>query len=353
MKVSSRRQPYGRAVRLFGDGLSVRLGVRSLVVCVLVTVAVALLGLTALSLGDYPIPFADVMDILAGGGTGGDRFIVADLRLPRVVCALLIGAALGVAGAIFQGLTRNPLASPDVIGFTTGAATGGILAIVLFAGNSSQVAVGALVGGGLVSVIVYVMSFRRGIQGYRLILMGIGMTSILVSVNSFILTRAEFETAANAQRWLIGSLNGSAWGDVTVLVGTLAVLMPAAILMGDRLRLLELGDEHALSLGLTVERSRFALVLVSVALTALATAVAGPIAFVALAAPQLAGRLTGASGTGLVASALLGSLLLVAADLAAQRVIPGVQLPVGILTGVIGGLYLLVLLTAQWRANHG
>ncbi|MFI6497358.1 FecCD family ABC transporter permease [Nonomuraea typhae] len=343
----------GKAVRLFGDRVSARVSVRTITVCALLACAAAALGALALAVGDYPIPLADVLAALAGEGPGGDRFIVADLRLPRVLCALLIGAGLGAAGAIFQSLTGNALASPDVIGFTTGAATGGILVIVLLAGDSAQVAAGALAGGGLVSTAVYVMSFKRGVQGYRLILMGIGITSILVSVNSYLLARAEVETAANAQRWLIGSLNGATWSDTAVLAVLLAALLPTAALMGGRLRLLGLGDEQARGLGLAVERSRLGLMLVAVAMTAAATAAAGPIAFVALAAPQLARRLTRASGEGMVSSAFMGALLLVAADFAAQRVIPGVQLPVGILTGVIGGLYLVALLTAQWRAGRG
>ncbi|MEV0620140.1 iron chelate uptake ABC transporter family permease subunit [Nonomuraea sp. NPDC050404] len=341
------------AVRLFGERVSLRLNVRPLVVCVFLAVAAAALGLVALALGDYPIPLAELPSLLTGGGHGGDRFIVVGLRLPRLLCGLLIGAGLGASGAIFQSLTRNPLASPDIIGFTTGAATGGILVIVLLAGDSGQVAIGALIAGAVVSLLVYVMSFKRGVQGYRLILMGIAMTSVLVSVNSYLLTRAELEIAANAQRWLIGSLNGVAWTDVGVLMVVPVVLLPLAMLMGGRLRLLELGDEHARGLGLSVERTRLGLVLVSVSMTAVATAAAGPIAFVALAAPQLARRLTRTGGEGLASSALMGALLLVGADIAAQWVLPGVQLPVGILTGVIGGLYLVLLLTSQWRAGRG
>ncbi|SDH10744.1 iron complex transport system permease protein [Sinosporangium album] len=344
---------YGRPLRLFGGGLSVRVSVRPVVVCAVLAVCSAAVSVVALSLGDYAIPFADVVAALAGEGNGGDRFVVNRLRLPRVVSALLVGAALGASGAVFQSFTRNPLASPDVIGFTTGAATGGIVAIIVLAGGSAAVAAGALVGGGVVSLLVYVISFRRGVQGYRLVLIGIGMSSVLLSVNTYLLTRADFEVAAHAQRWLIGSLNGRSWSDVQTLAVVLAVLLPTAMLLGRALRLLELGDDTAHALGLRVERSRVALLLVAVGMVAVSTSVAGPIAFVALAAPQLAKRLSRAGSEGIAASALMGALLLLVSDVVAQRVIAGVQFPVGILTGIVGGVYLVYLLMAEWWSGRG
>ena len=265
-----------------------------------------------------------------------------------MLTALLVGAAFGIAGAIFQSISRNPLGSPDIIGFTMGSVTGAFVVILLFDGSSLGIAVGAVGGGLVTAAIVYLLALRRGVQGYRLVLVGIGMSAMLLAVNDYLITRATRDDAFIAAHWMIGSVNGRGWEHVWPVAAALAVLVPAALVLSRPLTMLELGDDAARALGVSAERSRLALVFVAVGLTAVATASTGPIAFVALAAPQLARRLTRAAAPGLVPAALMGALLLAASDLAAQRLL-SVDLPVGIMTGAVGGIYLGWLLFGGWR----
>ncbi|HST43052.1 MAG TPA: iron chelate uptake ABC transporter family permease subunit [Conexibacter sp.] len=343
----------GRVVRVRGGALAVRVERRPFLVgCALVVLLLAV-SVFGVGTGDYPLSPGEVIDTLLGGGDRSSAFIVETLRLPRVLCALLVGAALGLAGALFQSLTRNPLGSPEIVGFTWGSAAGAVLAITVIGSNSGAAVSGAAVAGGLLSAVLVVgLAWRHGIQGYRLILVGIGIGLMLRAGTEYMLTRARFEDAITAAVWITGSLNGRSWEQVRPLALTLVVLVPLALALGRTLRALELGDDAARALGAPVERGRLALIVVAVALTAVATAAAGPIAFVALAAPQLARRLTRASGPGLIPAMLMGALLLEASDCAAQRIWPAQQLPVGIVTGAIGGCYLAWLLASEWRGRR-
>jgi iron complex transport system permease protein len=334
-------------VRSSGGALSARLAVRPIVVGLLLATAVAACAVVAIGIGDYPIAPGEVVDTLLGGGTRATSFIIETLRLPRVLCALLVGAALGVAGAVFQSLTGNPLGSPDVLGFTHGAATGALLVITVLGGSGLEVSAGALAGCVLTAALIYGLAFKRGVSGYRFVLVGIGVGAVMLALNDYLLTRARIEEATRAMVWLVGSLNGRGWDHVRPLAGALVVLLPAALLMSRSLRLLEMGDDAARALGLTVERTRLALVGVAVALVAAATTAAGPIAFVALAAPQLARRLARLPSPGIVTSALMGALLVMIGDIAGQRLLGDTQLPVGIMTALTGGLYLAWLLVAE------
>ncbi len=344
------RPVTGRTLRL--GGASVRVRLRSVVV-VLVLLALTT-GLAALATvtGDFPLTPAQVVATLRGEGTGGMEYVLFDLRLPRLAVAVLVGAALGVSGAIFQSLSRNPLGSPDIIGFSTGSATGAVLVLVVFGGGFAEIAAGSVLGGLATAVLVYGLAFRGGVQGYRLILVGIGVTAVLASVNTYVLTRAGLRQAQAAQVWLVGSLNGRSWGHVLPVAVALVVLLPAALLLGRALVLLEMGDETAAVLGTRVEPARLSLVVVSVALTAVATACAGPIGFVALAAPQLARRLAAGSGPGLAPSAAMGAALLLGADVLSQRAFGQNALPVGVVTAAVGGFYLAWLLAREWRSGR-
>lgn len=320
--------------------------------CAAVAVAVALATL-AYGSGDYPMTLGQVLRTLTGGGTPADDFIVQTLRLPRVVTALLVGAALALGGAVFQSVVRNPLGSPDVLGFTSGAATGALTAIVVVGGGAAAVAGGAVAGGLLTGLLIYLLSWRNGVHGYRLILVGIGVTAILTGVNGYLLTRAQLVDAARAVLWLTGSLNGRGWDDALPLLAALAVLLPLVLLgCGRALHLIEMGDDSACALGVRVERIRLTALAAAVLLVSFGAAAAGPVAFVALTAPQLARRLTGSPGPNLAASLCLGSALLVTADLVAQLAFPGHQLPVGVVTGVLGGGYLVWLLATERKAGR-
>jgi len=308
-------------------------------------------ALHAITLGRIAIPFGEVLSTLAGQGDGGMRQqIVLNLRLPRVLVALFAGAALGVSGAVFQSVSRNALGSPDVIGFTTGAATGALAQIVLFGGGPLAVSLSAVLGGLLTAGLVYLLSFRNGATGgYRLVLMGIGAGATLNALNGLMLVRGDLDNAVAANLWLAGSLNARSWEHVFPVMGGCLLLIPAVGLAVARLGLIEMGDDIARQLGVRVERTRFAMVACAVLLAGLATGAAGPIAFVALAAPQLAVRLTGARGVPVASAAAMGALLLVLADLLTQLAAFDLVLPVGRVTGLVGGLYLLWLLTRPRR----
>jgi iron complex transport system permease protein len=304
----------------------------------------------SLALGDFPLSVGDVVANLLGRGRAGTDFIVRTLRLPRGLTGLLVGAAFGLSGAIFQRLARNPLASPDVIGVNAGAAFAAVAVIVLWHRSGTDVTVAALVGGFTAATAVYALA-RAGAtsSGYRVVLVGIGVSSALTAGISWLLTKAQIYEARQAIVWLTGSLNGRSWDHVRPVSVALAVLVPAALVLARQLRALELGDDVARALGVRVEGARALLLLVAVALAATATASAGPIAFVALAAPQMARRLVRDRTVALLPSAALGALLLVAADLVGRRVVAPTELPVGIVTAVLGAPYLLLLLA---RANR-
>ena len=339
-----------QVVRIAGERVSLRFQRRSLLVALALATVVLASAIVAIGTGDYPLSLREVAATLLGGGDPGSAFIVETLRLPRTLTALLVGAALGVSGAIFQGIARNPLGSPDFIGFTTGAATGALVAILVLGAGGAQVALGAIVGLLATAVIVYVLAARGGVQGYRLVLVGIGIGAMLTSVNFYLITRAHRDDAMEAARWLVGSLNGRGWEDVVPVALALAPLLPLALLLAPRLRMLEMGDDAAKALGVDVERARLLLALAAILLTAVGVAATGPVAFVALTAPQIARRLARTPSPGLATSALMGAAVLVLSDVLAQRLLSK-DLPVGIVTGLLGGCYLAWLLSREWRTR--
>ncbi|MFI9244589.1 FecCD family ABC transporter permease [Streptomyces sp. NPDC053086] len=340
-----------RAVRTPG-GLSLRLDPRALIVVVLLLAAACAAGVALIGTGDAKIPAADVLRTLAGNGSAYQDFIVNELRLPRVLVGLLAGASLGLGGALFQSVSRNPLGSPDVLGLSQGSTAGALIVIVLMSGGAAQVTVGALVGGLATGLAIYVLAWKQGVHGYRLVLVGIGVNAIMTAVNGYLLTKADLVDATRAVVWMTGSLNGRDWDQVWPLLGLCAVLLPLVLAHARGLRMTEMGDDIANALGVRVQRVRLLLMVSAVLLTAAATAAAGPVSFVALTAPQLARRLTRSPGPNLVPSLCMGAALLVAADWASQRAFGTDQLPVGVVTGVLGGAYLLWLLVAERRAGR-
>ncbi|GAA2554336.1 iron chelate uptake ABC transporter family permease subunit [Winogradskya consettensis] len=309
---------------------------------------------TSVSLGDYPLPLTDVLSVL-GGGEGATRrsaYVILQLRLPRALGAIAVGAAFGLSGAIVQRVVRNPLASPDIVGINAGAATVAVFLIVVFAAGPRTVAAGALAGALVTAAAIYLLSRRRGVTGYRLVLVGIGVTAMLSSVTAYLLNTANVYTAQQASIWLTGSLAGRSWADVAPVLIAVAALLPVALRLAAPLRALELGDDLARALGTRVEPARAGLLVTAVALAAVATAAAGPIAFVALAAPRIARRLVRERGLALVPSAAVGAALLALADLAARRALAPVELPVGVLTTVLGAPLLIGLLATANRIGR-
>jgi iron complex transport system permease protein len=324
------------------------------VVVALATALAAALFVAATALGDIPLSPAEVLATLAGGGDDFNRIVILELRLPRVATALLVGAALGIAGALTQTIARNPLASPDILGVTAGASAAAVAVIVLGGGTATGllawvgVPLAAMAGALLAAAAVYLLAWRQGTDGFRLVLVGIGINELLLAVVSWLLIGATILDAEQALRWITGSLNGRGWEHVLPVAVCLLVAAPALVVLARWLRPLQLGDDTATALGVSVQRSQAMLLLLAVALTATATAAAGPIAFVAFVAPQIAVRLVRGTAPPLLTSALVGAAIILGSDVISRVLLP-VELPVGIVTTVLGAPYLVFLLIRQAR----
>jgi iron complex transport system permease protein len=326
--------------------------------------AVVLLFAAGVLLGSYTVTIPDFFRILSAHFTGGEKipgasFIVMETKLPRAVIGAMIGIAFGLSGGLFQTMLRNPLASPDVIGISYGASAGAVTAIVVFGASGAAVSGAALGGAVAVAALIYGISRSGSLggggsaAGNRLILAGVGVAAALHAMVNFLLTRADIRTAADVLVWLNGSLNSTSWDRAGMLALALLVLVPAAALLAGPLRILELGDDAAAGLGIRVGRTRLGVVMTAVALAAVATAAAGPVAFVAFLAGPIARRFTGRAS--LPASAFVGALIVLAADYFAANIAPllldGTVLPVGVITGALGAPFLLWLLVTSNRKD--
>ncbi len=347
------REVAGRTVvRLTRPRVSVVLRPRLLLANAGLAVAVGAVFCLGVARGGLSVPVLDVIPALWGSGDRTTLLVVRELRLPRALVGLLAGAAFGLSGSLFQNLTRNPLASPDMIGITQGAGAAVVAGMVLGVGPGLGTQTLGLVGGLLVAALIYLLAWNRGTTGYRIVLVGIGMSWMCTSATEYLLTEAEIHEAHKALGWLVGNLNGRTWTQVRPLALAVALLFPVALLLHHWVRTLQLGDEVATGLGTPVQTARLALLLTGVALVAFGTAAAGPVTFVALASPQIAQRLCGTAAPPLLASALTGSLVVLCGDLVARE-LPGTELPVGVVTGVLGAPLLLWLLVRANRAGSG
>ncbi|WP_210418235.1 FecCD family ABC transporter permease [Ruania zhangjianzhongii] len=292
----------------------------------------------------------EVIGVILGQEVPGASFTVGTLRLPRACLALLVGLCFGLGGVTFQTMLRNPLASPDIIGISSGASAAAVFSIVVLGFTGAAVSAVAIVAGLAVALAVYLLSYRRGVAGTRLVLIGIGVGAMFNSVVSWVLERAPQYELQEAMRWLTGSLNGARWSDVVPVLGAVAVLAPVLLAQARNLGGLQLGDDCAIALGIRVERTRIVAIIAAVGLIAFATAAAGPIAFVAFLSGPIAARIVGPRGSLLVPAALVGAVLVLVADLVAQFAL-GTRFPVGVVTGVLGAPYLLYLIVRINRAG--
>lgn len=330
-----------------GSDRELRLDRRTAVVSLALFVLALSVAFVALCFGDGWDRPADVLAALSGEGPL--QISVTQWRLPRVLAALVFGAALGLAGAIFQNLTRNPLGAPDVIGLDAGAYTAVLLVFTLTTATGASTTVAAIGGGLVAALVVFVLASDSGFSGLRLIVIGIAVQAILTAINSWIILRAELDLAISASVWQAGSLNGLDWVDIGTPIVVIAALVGVLMLLARPMHQAALDDDLAVASGVDLGRLRVLLVLVGVALSATVTAMAGPIVFVALAAPQIGRRLARAAGVPLVPAALTGALVLTASDVLAQVIVAPQALPVGVVTTGVGGLYLLWLLTKEIR----
>jgi iron complex transport system permease protein len=326
---------------------------RSLVVTTALGVVVVAAFVLSMMWGSVWLSATDVLgSLLRITSDRGTDFIVLELRLPQAATALTVGLALGVAGTLFQQLLRNPLASPDFVGVSSGASVAAVAGIVLFGASGFSIPVMAVVGALLSSVLMYVLAFRDGLRGYRFILVGIGVSAFMSGVVGYLITRADLNDARQAMHWLVGSVGMAGPTELRVLMAALVVLVPAAVLLQRQLHALELGDDVARGLGSRVEWARFALIALPVVLVGLSTAAAGPIMFVALIAGPVAARLLRPAGGGVLAAGFTGAGMLLIADLVARHVLP-TELPTGVVTGAVGAPYLLWLLATANREGVG
>lgn len=349
--VPAPRLARAQVVRLAWPAVSFRFSPGTLLVIAGAGIATLLLLAIGAGSGAYPMSPATALQALLGTADPDASYVVWSLRLPRLLTAVLVGGALALAGAIFQGVARNPLVSPDIIGVSSGASLAAVIVIVT---GSPRDLVGpaAFAGASLAAVIVYVASWSGGIDRTRLVLIGVGVTAFAEAAIAFLFTRSALLDVMTAQAWIVGSLYAASWSDVLLLGVSLALLVPAALVLSRGLVALQLGDDAAAGLGVATERSRLSLLLVAVALTAMSVAAVGPIAFVAFIAPHLARRLTRTTGAGLLpASAAVGALLVVAADLVARRVVEPTELPVGIVTVLMGAPFFLWLLVRSGQVR--
>ncbi|HWM75636.1 MAG TPA: iron chelate uptake ABC transporter family permease subunit [Nocardioides sp.] len=324
---------------------------RRLVRRTLVSIALALVTLGtiafALTVGDFATPIRDVLDVAGGGGDRYTRLAIIEFRIPPILLAVLAGAAFGLSGGLFQSSLRNPLASPDVIGITAGASVCAVAGTVLWSLEGLSLSAAALVGALGIAAVNLALSWRGGVTGYRFVLCGVALSFMCASVLGYLITRARIEDARSALVWMTGSVSGATDEGNLRLAIALTVLAPLALLLARSLDILELGDEVAVGLGTRAGRTRVAAIVIGSLLAAVATAAAGPIAFVALTAGPIARRLVGDGRPALIQAALVGVLVVVLSDVVAQHAFDDLKLPVGVVTGAVGGPYLIWLLATS------
>nr|WP_308640088.1 iron ABC transporter permease [Paenibacillus silvisoli] len=309
--------------------------------------------LISTALGDLRISPIEVIRTLLGGGGEESRLIIHTLRLPRIIAAFLVGASLAAAGAILQGIIRNPLASPDIIGITSGASVAAVAFITYFSGTLSiaWMPVAAMIGAGITSLIIYLLAWKKGVTPIRLVLIGIGINFLLASATKVMLVMNPNYTASQAYIWLTGTVYGTDWEMIRSLVPWVVVFIPLSFLFARNVNVLQLGDDIAMGVGTAVQRQRFMLLLISVALAGAAVSVGGAVSFVGLIAPHMTRKLVGpAFGGALPIAALIGGLMVVTADTVARTAFLPYDIPVGVFTAGIGAPFFIYLL---YRHRNG
>ncbi|WP_406316707.1 iron chelate uptake ABC transporter family permease subunit [Streptosporangium sp. NBC_01639] len=340
--------PARRGHLTIGRSVALPVARVSVVAAIVVAALTVVAAVATLSLGRLGIAPSDLVSALTQGATGKQAFVLERLRGPRLVVAVGTGAALGLSGALFQTVTRNPLGSPDVIGLSAGAGAGAAV-VVLLLPDVLPAPGGALAGAVIAMALVYVSTGSGFRDPGRLIVAGIGVHAIATAFTQYVVYAVERDKATVLTAYVNGSLATRSWEHAATIWAVLLAVVPLITLFARRLAVSEMGDELAGSLGAEPRQARAVAVTLSIVLSAVAVAVAGPIAFIALTAPQIARRLTRLPGPHLTLAALVGALLLVLADLAAQQLPISGNLPVGIYTLAVGGLYLGYLLTREWK----
>jgi iron complex transport system permease protein len=334
-------------VRPLGGRISGRIHLRSVAVCGGIGLAIIALSCYALSSGSLTLPVSDVVSALLGNADQRTQLVVVEWRLPRIATAIVFGAALGASGAIFQSVTRNPLGSPDVIGFDSGAITGALIAIVVVGANPLGVSFAAVAGGLATAFCVLVLGINS--IGTRLVVIGIALNATLMAFNQLMIMRADYFKAFQVTHWMLGSVESVGWSQLAPATAVIAVSFAIVALLSRSARLVEMHGDEAKSFGVRPAQLRIALIVLATLLVAVPTSIAGPITFIALVAPHLARQLTRRPGLAIASASFMGALVLLVSDFVIQRLPIDADLPVGIATLVFGGGYFIFLLVHELR----
>ncbi|MNH92530.1 putative siderophore transport system permease protein YfhA [compost metagenome] len=334
-------------LRLGHGRFSLLLHKKTIVAVFILLLASAALVIISIGSGSMFIRPIDVIRSLMGAGAEDHTLVIQKLRLPRIIVALLVGGSLASSGAILQGMIRNPLASPDILGITGGASVTAIIFLHYFLGTVSMrlLPAAAMIGAVLVAALLYALSWKKGVTPFRLVLVGVGISSLMSAMTTMMLIFNPKNEASQAYFWLTGSVYGANWENVLTVLPWTVICIPLAWIWARHINIGQLGDDVAAGAGSLVQRNRLILLLISVALAASAVSVAGGIGFVGLIAPHMARKLVGSSlGSLLPVSALLGGIIVVLADLAGRTFFLPLDVPVGVFTSAVGAPFFIYLL---------
>jgi len=325
---------------------------RQVLVVAGMVLVVLVAGTGALLVGAAGLTPGQAIAGVLGLGDKGDVFIIQKLRLPRIEAAVVIGAAFGMAGALFQSTLRNPLASPDILGISGGASLGAVTGLLALGLSGVALSGLAFAGAGAVALAIWLLAWRKGLHSIRFVLVGVGFAYLCASLVAWAMARAEENEAAGVLIWTVGSVSDIRGDQLALVASGTLVLLVAVALVARTQGPLALGDDNARALGVHVDLARIGALLLAVALVALATSAAGPIAFVALVAPAIARRLVNDGGAALAASTATGAAMTLVADVVGQHALLGIAAPVGIVTGLVGAPYLLWLLATTEKRSR-
>ncbi|MDR6999541.1 iron ABC transporter permease [Neobacillus niacini] len=338
--------------RLFNNRLSFLIDQKAAIVFASLLLTAFIIFVISTGIGEMNISPLTVIKVLFGGGPDMESLIIKTFRLPRIIVALMVGISLAVAGGILQGMIRNPLASPDVLGITGGASVFVVAFLALFSNKNNALTVSiewlplaAFLGAGVIAFLVYFLAWKNGVSPIRLVLIGIGISTLMQALTTFMMVMGPIYQASQANIWITGTVYGSSWKNVATMLPWTVTFLIIALIAARTVNIQELGDEIATGLGGKVQKQRFFLLMISTALIGSSVAFAGGIGFVGLMAPHMARRLVGASfGALLPVSALIGGILVMAADLIGRTLFSPLEVPAGVFTAGIGAPYFIYLL---------
>jgi iron complex transport system permease protein len=341
-----------KGLRTLNGKVSFLIDKKALLVFFILVILSFLVFVISAALGEMKISPLTVLKVFFGGGTDMDRLVIHTFRLPRIIVALMVGVALAVAGGILQGLIRNPLASPDILGITGGASVAVVSFLAFFSDENNSLTVSikwmpvsAFIGAAVIAFLVYLLAWKNGVAPIRLVLIGIGISALMQALTTLMMIMGPIYRASQANIWLTGTVYGSNWSNVYIIVPWTLLLVAIVMMSARHVNVQELGDEIATGVGSAVQKQRFWLLMLATALIGGSVAFAGGIGFVGLMAPHIARRLVGSAfGALLPVSALIGGILVMTADLIGRTMFSPLEIPAGVFTASIGAPYFIYLL---------